>query len=162
MFTGNGDDDDASSVSSVSTSQEDASSSLKLKSLHLGHKRSSSALSKSSERNSPRPSMDTKRETVSLYREDQRVSLRAFLRTFLQNEQVAESNAIKDFLSGPSIKLNEEELQDIERRKIMDEKRIEEQKQFYEVARQRAKELDVYMEKFRRGIVESSKYLSSF
>jgi hypothetical protein len=36
----------------------------------------------------------------------------------------------------------------------MDEKRIEEQKRFYEIARQRAKELDVYMERFRRDIVE--------
>ena len=32
--------------------------------------------------------------------------------------------------------------------------RIEEQKQFYEIARQRAAELDVYMEKFRRDIIE--------
>lgn len=39
----------------------------------------------------------------------------------------------------------------------MDEKRIEEQRQFYEIARQRARELDVYMEKFRRDIVESSR-----
>lgn len=45
---------------------------------------------------------------------------------------------------------------DIERRKAMDEKRIEEQRKFYEIARQRAKELDVYMEKFRRDIIESS------
>ena len=52
--------------------------------------------------------------------------------------------------------LNEEEREDIERRKEMDARRIEEQKKFYEVARQRAKELDVYMEKFRRDIVESS------
>lgn len=97
-----------------------------------------------------------KRETFSLYREDQRVSLRAFLRTFLQNEQVAESTAIKEFLSGPSIKLNEEEFQDIERRKAADEKRIEEQRQFYEIARKRAQELDVYMERFRRDVVERS------
>jgi hypothetical protein len=35
---------------------------------------------------------------------------------------------------------------DIVQRKAMDEKRVEEQKQFYEVARKRAAELDVYME----------------
>ena len=63
---------------------------------------------------------------------------------------------MEDFLSGPSVKLNQEELLDIDRRKEMDRKRIEEQRQFYEVARQRAKELDIYMEKFRRDIVESS------
>lgn len=38
----------------------------------------------------------------------------------------------------------------------MDERRLEEQKQFYEIARRRAKELDVHMEKFRRDIVESN------
>ena len=69
---------------------------------------------------------------------------------------VAGSKAMNEFLRGHPIKLNAEELGDIERRKAMDEKRIVEQKQFYEIARQRAKELDVYMERFRRDIVESS------
>ena len=59
-----------------------------------------------------------------------------------------------EFLTLQPVKLNEEELLDIDRRKIMDEMRIEEQKRFYEIARQRAAELDVYMEKFRRDIVE--------
>ena len=36
----------------------------------------------------------------------------------------------------------------------MDEKRVEEQRQFYEIARKRAAELDVYMEQFRQDIVE--------
>ena len=69
---------------------------------------------------------------------------------------------MEDFLSGPSVKLNQEEMLDIDRRKEMDRKRIEEQRQFYEVARQRAKELDIYMEKFRRDIVESSTSMLSF
>lgn len=43
----------------------------------------------------------------------------------------------------------------------MDQKRVEEQKRFYEIARQRAKELDVYMERFRRDIVESSNVQTS-
>lgn len=63
---------------------------------------------------------------------------------------------MQEFLTVRPIKLNEEEMGDIQRRKEMDEKRIEEQRQFYEIARQRAKELDVYMEKFRRDIVERS------
>lgn len=64
---------------------------------------------------------------------------------------------MQDFLTHDPVKLNEEELEDLDRRKAMDEKRIEEQRKFYEIARQRAKELDVYMEKFRRDIVERSK-----
>lgn len=154
-----GDDDDASSVSSISTTPDDSSSHLKVIP-GRGHKRAASALSNRSGHNSPRQSGEMRRETVSLYREDQRVSLRAFLRTFLQNPQIAESTALEEFLTGPSVDLNEEERQDIERRKEMDARRIEEQKKFYEVARQRAKELDVYMEKFRRDIVESSEFSS--
>lgn len=64
---------------------------------------------------------------------------------------------MQEFLTADPIFPNEEELGDIRRRKDMDEKRIQEQHQFYEIARQRARELDVYMEKFRRDIVESSK-----
>lgn len=84
------------------------------------------------------------------------MSLRAFLRTFLQNPQIAESKAMQEFLTGHPVKLNEEEMNDIEKRKTMDEKRIEEQKRFYEIARERARELDIYMERFRRDIVERS------
>jgi hypothetical protein len=54
--------------------------------------------------------------------------------------------------------LNQEERRDLERRKAMDEKRVEEQIKFYEIARQRARELDVYMEQFRRDIVERSEH----
>ena len=151
-----GGDDDASSVSSVSTQNTqpyypDESSSLR----HLvgmGHGRSASRNSN----RSPRSSGDFVAHRVILYREDQRVSLRAFLRTSLQNQQIAESKAMAEFLTSDPIKLNEEELEDTKKRKDMDEKRIEEQRRFYEIARERARELDVYMERFRRDIVESS------
>ena len=105
---------------------------------------------------SPRISGESQRVKVVLYREDQRVSLRAFLRTFLQNEQIAESKAMDEFLTGKPVKLNLEELDDVRRRKDMDKKRIEGQRRFYEVARERARELDIYMERFRRDIIESS------
>ncbi len=155
MFLGAGGDDDASSVSSVSTSNtqatgpDDSSSFRHL--MGMGHSRSASAHSPS-----PRASGDFTREKVVLYREDQRVSLRAFLRTFLQNPQIAGSKAMQEFLTGHPVKLNEEEMNDIEKRKMMDEKRIEEQKRFYEIARERARDLDIYMERFRRDIVERS------
>jgi hypothetical protein len=67
---------------------------------------------------------------------------------------------MEDFLTSKPISLNEEELIDEKRRKEMDAVRIEEQKRFYEIARQRAAELDVYMEQFRRDIVESSTLVS--
>jgi len=64
---------------------------------------------------------------------------------------------MEEFLTARPIVLNQEELIDIQRRKEMDAARVEEQKKFYEIARQRAAELDVYMERFRREIVERSK-----
>ena len=88
------------------------------------------------------------------------MSLRAFLRTILQQKRVAESKALKEFLNDGAISLTEEDQADIKRRKEVDGVRIEEQKRFYEIARQRAAELDVYMENFRRDIVESSEFLS--
>lgn len=93
-----------------------------------------------------------------LYREEQRVSLRAFLRTLLQNKRIAESKSMKDFLSAEPITLSEDDKADVERRREADSVRMEEQRRFYEIARQRASELDVYMENFRRDIVESSKW----
>lgn len=153
-FLGVGGDDDASSVSSVSTQNTQATGPEESSSFrHLmggrGHSRSASAQSRS-----PRASADFTSEKIVLYREDQRVSLRAFLRTFLQNPQIAESKAMQEFLTGHPVKLNEEEMNDIEKRRTMDEKRIEEQKRFYEIARERARDLDIYMERFRRDIVE--------
>jgi hypothetical protein len=116
------------------------------------HKRSSSTGSQ----RTPRASGDLGRSYV-LYRETSRVSLRAALRNLLQNERVAQSSAMREFLTSDPVQLNEEEMNDTERRKDLDEKRIREQRQFYEVARARAAELDVHMEKFRRDVVENSK-----
>lgn len=156
VLSSGGGDDDASSVSSVSTQGTGHDDSSSLRSLvGMGHRRSAS---RQSVDGSPRHSSEHRREVVTLYREEQRVSLRAFLRTFLQNKQIADSKAMYEFLTARPIKLNEEEMGDIQRRKEMDEKRIEEQKRFYEIARQRAAELDVYMERFRRDIVEHSTF----
>ncbi|KAI9927808.1 hypothetical protein MW887_002660 [Aspergillus wentii] len=132
-------DDDASSVSSLST-----------ESTNVPEEGSSRRSSKS-----PRASSEVPREAL-LYREEQRVSLRAFLRTILQNKRIAESKAVEEFLTAQPVTLNEEEQIDMQRRKEADAVRVEEQRRFYEIARQRAAELDVYMEKFRRDIVESN------
>ncbi|KAK8164339.1 hypothetical protein IWX90DRAFT_255762 [Phyllosticta citrichinensis] len=122
-----------------------------------GHRRSASRASLGSSSSRRASGEESRvREKVVLYREEQRVSLRAFLRTFLKYEQIANSKAMAEFLTKDPLSLNEEEMEDIERRKSMDEKRVEEQRKFYEIARQRAAELDVHMEKFRREIVEAN------
>ncbi|KAJ5884855.1 hypothetical protein N7495_009365 [Penicillium taxi] len=145
-------DDDNSSISSNSTqdpiSRDEAFTGRTL--APGSHQRTISRDSRS-----PRASSDNTREAV-LYREEQRVSLRAFLRTILQNPRIAESKSVDEFLTAQPITLNEEELLDVERRKDMDAIRIEEQQRFYEIARERAAELDVYMENFRKDIVESN------
>lgn len=114
----------------------------------------------------------TAEQSVTLWRENQRISLRAFLRNLLSNPQTAETKAIQEFLTLQPITPSDEDVVDISRRKAMDEKRVEEQKRFYEIARKRAADLDVYMEefvhllcsirlaadnyRFRRDIVESN------
>lgn len=160
-----GSDDDASSLSSVSTMGA-LGVEPSLKNLTVqDHRRSASGTSMGVP--SPRSSMDALRsrgastpklevESITLWRENQRISLRAFLRSLLSNPQIAETKAIQEFLTFQPITPSDEDVIDISRRKAMDEKRVEEQKQFYEIARKRAAELDIYMEEFRRDIVESN------
>lgn len=184
LFT-SADDDDASSMSSVSTRtpslapepvQESGGGGFRsyLSSWTGGgsstpsHKRAPSMTPSSA---SPRPSIDSNTGLAAggatprsaspapghtLIREDQRVSLRAFLRNFLQNENIANSRAMAEFLTAEPTKLSSEELDDIARRKEMDERRMEEQRRFFEIASQRAKELDVHMEGFRRTVIEKN------
>ena len=94
-----------------------------------------------------------------LWRETQRISFRAFLRGLLADPQLAQSKSLKAFLLNDPITLNKDEKLDEVRRKDMDNARVQEQKRFYEIAQQRARELDVYMESFRREIVEDSMYI---
>lgn len=165
-----GGDDDTSSVSSISTQAsigEETSSTRNLMPIHR-RLRSTNSLTPSPASGSPklstspRPGGSGDRSpspspgAVRLHREDQRVSLRAFLRTILQNPQIAQSRTLADFLGLQSVTLNEEEWEDIDRRKEMDARRLEEQRKFYDIARKRAAELDTYMEKFRRDIVEKN------
>ncbi|KAL2860788.1 uncharacterized protein BJX67DRAFT_375800 [Aspergillus lucknowensis] len=153
-------DDDESSISSTSTQdakdanvlEERSSRNLLPGDFNQGRARSRS---RSSVRKSPRASAEIPRETF-LFREEQRISLRAFLRTLLQNKRAAESKALEEFFTADPIIPNQEETLDMQKRKEVDAVRIEEQKRFYEIAQQRAAELDVYMEKFRRDIVESN------
>lgn len=159
IFGGGKDDSDDDSTSSASTQHAGAAnggvpepSKLSIKDA-FKHKRTVSAAS--SQRASPRPSAEVdpfsphiprKHDDVTLYREEQRISLRAFLRSLLQNPQVAQTNFMEDFLTRDPITLSDDDCTDIMRRKNVDEKRVEEQKKFYEIARKRAAELDIYME----------------
>ena len=87
-------------------------------------------------------------EDVILPRESQRISLRSFIRALLHNPQITNTKAVQEFLGGNPMTPTDEDVDDIMRRKEIDEKRIEEQKRFYEIARKRAAELDEYMEQY--------------
>ncbi|KAM0256657.1 hypothetical protein ACHAQJ_004811 [Trichoderma viride] len=170
-FSSTGNDSDASSVSSISTRRTrlsqygGAASLLTASNATRGAGSIRSAKSNRSRKGvSPRPSMDGQgssgtgtpdgKQEFVLWRENQRISLRAFLRSLLHNPQVANTKAMAEFFSGDPITPTDEDVEDILRRKALDEKRMEEQKEFYEIARRRAAELDEYMEHFRRDIVE--------
>jgi hypothetical protein len=156
-------DEDTSSLSSTSTQPGPYEDPGPLKAIRSSHKRSASAqpTPAASRHSSPRRSLDDVKTFITLFREEQRVSLRAFLRTLLHNPQIAATKTMAEFLAGASINLNEEEKLDLQRRREMDEKRAEEQRRFYEIARLRARELDVHMEQFRREIIDASKGSSS-
>ncbi|KAI1336825.1 PX-domain-containing protein [Xylariaceae sp. FL0016] len=163
--SGDGGDSDASSASSVSTMPRPGEGNGfrdSMKNLTVrDHRRNKSTASSHA---SPRPSMDDRASPVppspkfetTLFRENQRISLRAFLRYLLQNPQLAQTKAMQDFLTRDPVTPTDEDVEDIHRRKAVDEKRLEEQKEFYAIAKRRAAELDVYMEKFRQDIVESN------
>ncbi|KAI1430024.1 hypothetical protein F5Y12DRAFT_781622 [Xylaria sp. FL1777] len=157
--TDGADDFDASSISSASTVPPPA----QVNSLTESMKNLTARDYRQNKSVSPRTSIEgrlspaipgPKAENTILWREDQRVSLRAFLRYLLQNQQIAQTNAIQEFLTRTPITLSDEDVDDIYRRKAVDAKRMEEQKEFFEIARKRAAELDVYMEQFRQDIVE--------
>jgi hypothetical protein len=169
---GGGDDSDADSMSSASTQftglpGANGFADGSTTSLTREHRRTTSL---NSNRGSPRPSAEGRplsplpaslvkkeglnQESVILWRENQRISLRAFIRSLLGNQQLAQTKAMEEFLTHSPITPTPTDLKDMDRRKAVDEKRMEEQKQFYEIARKRAAELDVYMEQFRQDIVE--------
>ncbi|KAH9909378.1 succinate flavoprotein subunit [Xylariomycetidae sp. FL2044] len=162
-----GNESDDSSVSSVSTAAPTGQGNglaESMKNLTVRHhgRNKSTASSRISPRPSPRQSMEAfagplpspKTEDTILWRESQRISLRAFLRYLLSNPQTAQTKALNQFLTHDPITPTDEDVDDIMRRKAVDEKRMEEQRQFYDVAKKRAAELDVYMEQFRQDIVE--------
>jgi hypothetical protein len=64
----------------------------------------------------------------------------------LHNPQIANTKAVQEFLGGEQVVPTDDDIDDILRRKEVDEMRMEEQKKFYEIARKRAADLDEYME----------------
>ncbi|KAI8876645.1 hypothetical protein K501DRAFT_231687 [Backusella circina FSU 941] len=77
-----------------------------------------------------------------LHREKDRVSLRAFLRRLAAETEIATSPIFKDFLTKDPIQLTEAEKQDAEQRRVMDQRRIDEEKRFRAEVDKKMSELD--------------------
>ncbi|KAI1356334.1 hypothetical protein F5Y01DRAFT_301272 [Xylaria sp. FL0043] len=158
--TDGADDSDVSSISSaasniLATAQGNSLTDSMKTLTTRDHRQNRSASPRTSTEGRLSPAVPgPKAEPTILWREDQRISLRAFLRYLLQNQQIAQTKAMQEFLTRSPITPTDEDIDDIHRRKAVDAKRMEEQKEFFEIARKRAAELDVYMEKFRQDIVE--------
>nr|POF12700.1 px domain-containing protein [Quercus suber] len=144
----------SSFTGSSSTAPARRSRSYSRSSMQSNEHRASMDSTARSSRSTFRTPLSEQEDSSILHREHQRVSLRASLRLFLQNGAIANSNAMSEFLTKDPIQLTSAELQDIDRRNVMDERRLEEQRRFFEIARSRARELDVHMEKFRRKVIE--------
>ncbi|KAK9468472.1 hypothetical protein V1512DRAFT_259568 [Lipomyces arxii] len=97
------------------------------------------------------------RNTFKLEGELQRLSLRAFLRSLVTIVAVAESDIFRHFLSDRSFTyatLTPDEIDDIRHRHDSDSARLEEQFKFYQIASQRARELDRFMTEFKRDLIQ--------
>ncbi|KAJ8099995.1 hypothetical protein POJ06DRAFT_255126 [Lipomyces tetrasporus] len=94
---------------------------------------------------------------VKLPGELQRLSLRAFLRSLVAIPSVAESEIFRKFLTDRSFHLSDltlAEITDIRLRKDADAVRLEEQFKFFQIATQRARELDKYMAEFKKDLIQ--------
>ena len=151
------DDDSDSSIATQDTSTDSSEVHDHGLMASFSHRRQLSALGSGDRRASTQdlPRRGSQIHHV-LHREEQRVSLRAFVRTMLQNQQIAASAAMKDFLTATPMQPSPDELLDMTRRKEMDEQRIEDGKRSYEVARRRAAELDVHHGKIQTRLASKA------
>lgn len=92
-------------------------------------------------------------QNVSLPREKQRTTLRAYMHSLIANRMVANSKTLLEFLYMDPIKMNSSELRDAELRRKVDIARVRDQLKFYEVAQARAQELNVYLQEFKTDLV---------
>lgn len=94
------------------------------------------------------------KKQVSTYpREKQRITLRSYLRALLRNTQVVKSQSLLEFLFRDRLKPTLEELKDMDNRRRLDIKRIEDQIEFYKIATERARVLEVHMSEFKQDLM---------
>jgi hypothetical protein len=102
---------------------------------------------------SPRPK-EPKSDENQVPREKNRLTLRSFLRQIIRDKRLVRSKSVAAFLlNNPIVKLSKEEEADIKRRLEMDRLRLNEQEQFIEESRKRARELDIWLRGFKKELI---------
>ncbi|VVT53877.1 uncharacterized protein SAPINGB_P003795 [Magnusiomyces paraingens] len=92
---------------------------------------------------------------IKLPRERQRLSVRAYLRDLLTVPAVSKSQTFMEFLFRDQLRgLSSEEQDDIDRRRAMDTKRVEDQLEFLRLATARARELETHMADFKHDMMQ--------
>ncbi|KAL2314193.1 hypothetical protein POMI540_2211 [Schizosaccharomyces pombe] len=97
-----------------------------------------------------------------LRQERMRIELRQYIKNILNDDELHLTEEVLSFLTDDPVTLTASELTDINFRQELDVIRQLEQQKFVEIASQRAKELDVYMEEFKRSLTENNGFTTLF
>ncbi|KAG2221291.1 hypothetical protein INT45_000204 [Circinella minor] len=97
------------------------------------------------------------RDAGDFYRDKDRLLLRSFLRRIIDHTKLSKAAAVRAFLINnpiPSTSLSPEELDDIERRKEMDIKRIEQEKKFRQEVDEKVVALTDLLEMLKKQVMQ--------
>ncbi|KAG0165832.1 hypothetical protein DFQ28_008257 [Apophysomyces sp. BC1034] len=97
-----------------------------------------------------------------LYREKDRLLLRAFLRQVSTEPRLAKSVAFQDFLTRDPVKLNREEEYDAEKRLEMDRARIDEEQHFREQVDKKLAELNDLLDMLKKQVMTPGGLIEMF
>ncbi|OLL25372.1 PX domain-containing protein [Neolecta irregularis DAH-3] len=99
---------------------------------------------------------------IALHREENRLTLRQWLRRLLADPNYSQSRHLLKFLTTDEATLTLSELKDQKLRKALDERRVDEQAKFLEIAKMRARELDKHMTQFKAELIQDHGLVTMF
>ncbi|EPX70854.1 uncharacterized protein SOCG_04104 [Schizosaccharomyces octosporus yFS286] len=97
-----------------------------------------------------------------LRQERMRIGLNYYINHILKQDELLNSPEVEAFLYSDPFSPNENEQKDILLRQELDLIRTKERMKFIEIASERAKSLDIYMDEFKRSLMESGGLTSLF
>ncbi|EPY52018.1 fungal protein [Schizosaccharomyces cryophilus OY26] len=102
------------------------------------------------------------KSSLILHQERMRIGLSHYVNHLLQQDELRNSPEVQTFLSSDPFTPNEQEQRDIHFRQELDTVRRIERQRFIDIASERAKALDIYMDEFKRSLTESGGLTSLF